>query len=645
MRSSMPLILTLVALTAPPAEGRAQQARDPQITLTRDVPQQASRLNIEDIAANAPVSLAWRAVHDSGVTYRWELTLDRARDQNNQNVTFLSLPDDPLCTGICEGPSSTGVEYRFQIRPLDFIRSDVVTDNARAQIFVRVFRDNNSFDPDESSSADWTFEVDTRRPPAPTLVTLVPAERRLTVRWEFPAARGDDIEFVTIAFCPDIRSVTSSSSGALDELPCDPGARREERNIGRDQRSFEIEADLQNDVPAAVSLKATDAFGNEGAFGNVLFQTPQEVTDFWELYQGQRGGEDGGFCFVATAAHGSYAHPVVRLLRVFRDRVLGWTPLSRGLTYGYYRVSPELAARVAASEDLAQAARIGLLPATAAAVGLLALPAFGGLVLLLIAVRALRRWRTGPVHGGWALLLCLTAATLAPGEARAQRPESALDSFGLGFEFRGGPYLPSIGQGDIVPGEPDAFVRIFGSRPNPLYSLGAEVQVYRGLGTVALGGSFGFMQWVGRAFVSRTGERASNDTTVFNLLPLTLTLGYRFDWLVDHTFIPFVPYVRGGLAYYVWWSTNGRGEISRVENPQGNDFIARGGRLGFTGSLGVAFLLNVLEPRAARALFDATNVRGTYFFAEVTSAQVDGFGSAGFDLSDATWSLGLFLEL
>ena len=642
MRSSIPPILIPLILAAASSEGHAQTK--PVITGT-PVPTQAQRLNIEELEGNALINLDWTAIHDVTLAeYRWELTLDRPRDEQNRTVPILSLPDEPLCNGDCEGRSDSGLSYRIQIRPSEFIPSSTAADDARASVWLRVFR-NGSFLSDESDTFEWRFEYDNRPPPPPNLVELVPGERRLTVRWSLPSSRGDDVETVTIGFCPDARSVTSSTSGALNALPCRP-SQIEETGIRRTEDSFDIETDLQNGVPAAVSLRSTDQFGNEGDFGNVLFQTPREVTDFWELYRQQGGAEDGGFCFVATAAHGSYAHPVVRLLRVFRDRVLGSTPLLRGLTYGYYRVSPPLAARVAASEELGRATRIGLLPATAAAIGLLVLPGLGAMVLLVIAVRAFgRRCGRGGRAGWWAALLCFAAVALALGVARAERPESALDSFGLGFEFRGGPYLPSIGQGELAPGEPDAFVRIFGSQANPLYTLGAEVQLYRGFGTVGVGGSFGFMQWVGRAIVGDTGESAANDTTVFNLLPLTLTAVYRFDWLVDHTFIPLVPYVRGGLAYYIWWTTNGRGDVSRVPNDQGDDFIGRGGTFGVTGSLGIAFLLNVLEPRAARALFDATNIRGTYFFAEVTTTQVDGFGSDGFDLSDATWSLGLFLEL
>ena len=640
MRSSILPPITLAVFMVLEVHGYAQTK--PVITAI-PVPTEVQMLDIKDLEADALIHLQWSATHDVGFAqYRWELTLGRARDEQNQTVPILQLLNEPLCDGDCEGRSDSGTTYSFQIYPSDIITSSTAVDDAVASLWLRVFR-NGSFLSEESDTYEWRFEYDNRPPPAPELVELVPGERRFEVRWSLPSSRGSDIETVAIGYCADIGGTVTSSSGTLDALPCSGNALRTKSGIARTEDSFDIRDGLQNGVPAAVALRATDRFGNVGDFGNVLFETPREATDFWELYREQGGGEDGGFCFVATAAHGSYAHPVVRILRTFRDRVLGQTPLSRGLTYAYYRLSPGLAARVAASEELGQAARIGLIPVAVVAVLVLGLPFLGVMVLGVLMGRLLRRWGSKPAWGR-AFLGVWVVLAVPISEARAeQRPDSALESVGLGLEFRGGPYLPALGHPASESDEPGAFRQIFGTKSNPLFTLGMELQVYRGVGTVAVGGSFGFMQWVGRS-INQNNE-LTTDTTVFNLLPLTLTVAYRFDWLADHTLVPLVPYVRGGLAYSIWWTTNGRGDISRVPNPDGDPFVGRGGTLGVTGSIGLAFLLNVIDSRAAHALFEATNIRGTYIFAELTSAKVDGFGGDGFDLSDATWSLGLFLEL
>ena len=51
----------------------------------------------------------------------------------------------------------------------------------------------------------------------------------------------------------------------------------------------------------------------------------------------------------------------------------------------------------------------------------------------------------------------------------------------------------------------------------------------------------------------------SGDTTALNIVPLSIMAVYRFDYLALRYKIPFVPYFKIGLAYYVWWIENGGG--------------------------------------------------------------------------------------
>lgn len=74
-----------------------------------------------------------------------------------------------------------------------------------------------------------------------------------------------------------------------------------------------------------------------------------------------------GFCFVATAAYGSYQEPHVQVLRQFRDRYLTTNAVGRRATELYYRVSPPLARFVAARPWARGATRVMLLPAYAVA--------------------------------------------------------------------------------------------------------------------------------------------------------------------------------------------------------------------------------------------------------------------------------------
>lgn len=248
-------------------------------------------------------------------------------------------------------------------------------------------------------------------------------------------------------------------------------------------------------------------------------------------------------------------------------------------------------------------------------------------------------------------LLLGSAVVLAPaGSARAEaglsRPKSIIP-IGIGFEFKGGPYLPALAESTSSPGG-DAFTRIYRNpSPRPLFAFGVDLQLYRGFGTAGVGGSFGFMQFVGKALLTTAGP-TSSDTTVFNQLPLNVEAFYRLDWLAERTWFPLVPYARGGPTYHVWWTTNGIGDVSRYSPnaaKASTDAVGRGGRFGVTGTIGLALLLNSLDPGSALNLFNATSIRGTYIFAELQTSRVNNFGRAGFDLSDNTWNVGIYFEM
>ncbi len=81
--------------------------------------------------------------------------------------------------------------------------------------------------------------------------------------------------------------------------------------------------------------RAVDVEGNESADSDeVCYETPES-----NIPHGGTSGNGGG-CFIATAAFGSYAEPRVRLLRDLRDQCLLTSTPGRWFVRMYYRYSP-----------------------------------------------------------------------------------------------------------------------------------------------------------------------------------------------------------------------------------------------------------------------------------------------------------------
>jgi len=76
----------------------------------------------------------------------------------------------------------------------------------------------------------------------------------------------------------------------------------------------------------------------------------------------QVGGGGGGFCFIATAAYGSYLEPHVKTLRTFRDNYLLTNRVGRKFVELYYRFSPQPAGLIASHPPLRTLSRWALTP-------------------------------------------------------------------------------------------------------------------------------------------------------------------------------------------------------------------------------------------------------------------------------------------
>ncbi len=633
------LTLIILVLCGLPTVATAQLLGNNVIISRSVLTLQEQRINIDDLvddeANPAPIRLSWSVSGLGFGDFEYELTYGAITQTSSTPPRLRVIESD----GFAE---AQGDQIAGELRVELFLR-DIIADSEDLPIAlggegrdeydeaicVNVYPAGNP-DPDETTSDCWTFDVDTLAPPAPIITELIPGEGRVLVLWE--RLNDNDIDAYEVVYCTNV----STAAESFTELPCPVNERGSSGEIGSTENSASISRGINTGERVALAMRSIDEFVNVGDPGDVSTAVPVPVDDFFELYE---GNEDGGFCFMATAAHGSYAHPTVRILRAFRDRILTAVPFGPAAIAVYYKYSPPLAARLSAAPHVAAPVRIGLviLAAFAALMMLCPLVALGWLIAMV--ARGLFE-RSGRVSRGWTAGGAAVLALLVAVPAEAKRPESELETLGIGIEFKGGPYSGAIQ-------DETGFSDVFGSGGQPLFVFGLDLQLYRGFGTVTAGGTVGFLRYSGFGlFGEGSGMEGdvSSDENELSIVPMTAVVGYRFDWLADNTWFPFVPYAEGGLAYYVWWATNGVGNLQR-RTVDGERQEARGGTLGYTGTLGLAFMLNKLDTKAAKTLFSNTGIRGTYVFFEVTSSQVDDFGGDGFDLSDFNWSVGLYMEL
>ncbi len=641
--------------------------------VTEDTP----TISGDDESNDTPILRKWRATVDVTQTHEFEINFADASGEAdkaaNNRVT--------MHTGLNEGLVTSGQEYSFEVVPSELKKARTTTVGVETvDIVLRVYRRGQRTTENAFETAVFSFKFDTDGPDSPTIKRVTSGERRLEVAWEHGST---DLKNFEVRWHPDVDktrctgTATRGASATDSNSSYDVRWPEEKTNIPETQDSIGIEDDIVLGRCVEVVVFAYDQAGNRSPASDSWFAESIEVLDFWDEYQRlaadgtlENTGEDGGFCFVATAAHGTYAHPVVQALRWFRDGVLRRTPIGQAAVHAYYTMSPPLAAEIAQDDALADGFRLALVPIALAAMLLLLAPFAGLIALLWIFRRELPRW-AGATSVALLLVLAAPSASAAPTD-----PHDRSGGIGFGFEFKGGLFLPAMadeynpttntGQASAA-----AFRNIFLDRDkngnledpsaNPLYTIGFDVHLYEGLGgSIGAGGTFGFMQFVGRglgvkaegdSLADRTAADArrtlveSSDTTVLHIAPLTLTAFYRFHLLRDELSVPIVPYVRGGLAYTIWAVGRGDGGLSTGQPTVGADEkTGIGGKAGLTATGGLAITLDSIDPKSARRLYVASGIRSTSVFVEYYFAWVDGFGSDGFDFSEDSWNAGLYLE-
>ena len=225
----------------------------------------------------------------------------------------------------------------------------------------------------------------------------------------------------------------------------------------------------------------------------------------------------------------------------------------------------------------------------------------------------------------------------------------------FGFEIRGGPFAPAIGNAaekrayDIIYGGDTG---LFDRRPL-LLQIEFDWYAFNRFGLLGVYGRVGRWRIAGhtrdcvgadgttQSCTSETLEGSSEGSSRTSLTawPLSAGIVYKFDQLKENWSIPLVPYAKGGVDYFLWTNTVD-GETSTASDGSSGS----GGQFGVTGSLGIALNIDFIEPSAATNARNGPGVADFYLFFEYRWTYA-GFRSSGLDWSDNHGLVGLGIDL
>ncbi len=460
--------------------------------------------------------------------------------------------------------------------------------------------------------------ADMKAPPLPTTLTLTPRESGITLEWEALSDTTDVKYFQALCTKADgSRAHDSATNAAQYETPtsmCGAShayaiANATLTNPGPEPtadlpaplaaldptyvcgeasgtaRAITLD-DLDNGTAYRVVLVAVDNSRNLAAIGIDQPITPQQVIDFWEELNNEDPYIQGGLCIASVDGRG----------------------------------------------DL------------------------GGALVVALAIGAVIRRRRR--RSRRLARLAALALVLAPAVASAQASYSpywqddADEELGMSeptwtMGLRLGPYVPSIdAKFDSSPGP---YARTF---LNDSVMFAVDVHRVWPLlrGQLGVGVTVGYYSNSTQAFQDGTTPatpdrpRAKDNLTRLSIVPTAVTAIYRATIFDDEFGVPLVPYLRGGVAYDVWWIKNPADELSHHMSCPTCDDRALGGSIGVVGAVGLAVRAERIDPDAAMSMQNS-GLEHAGFFAELEMGWIDGFGNdKKLSVGDTTWFGGVSFE-
>jgi hypothetical protein len=197
----------------------------------------------------------------------------------------------------------------------------------------------------------------------------------------------------------------------------------------------------------------------------------------------------------------------------------------------------------------------------------------------------------------------------------------------IGVEL--GPYRPAI---DTEFARDTPFEDVFGDKLAIMTRFRAGWLFEQPYGKIGASVSGGWAQDSARALTEDGGR--SGGRTSYRLYPVSAMLHLRGDALAELIPVPLVPFGSAGINYTFWRITRGNGSTAR----DGDD-RASGGSPNFEATLGVALLLDRIDPRSAQIMKENFGIAGAElsFF----GLYVHTLGKDRLRVGDLTWCAGL----
>lgn len=224
-------------------------------------------------------------------------------------------------------------------------------------------------------------------------------------------------------------------------------------------------------------------------------------------------------------------------------------------------------------------------------------------------------------------------AELVEGNHRFRSPQR------FAFELTFGPYRPDVDgefDGNRVP-----YAKYFGTADHLLIRGELDYQIWHRVGSLGIGLGAGYFSVNGTAPVADQMGVFSGDQSTLKVVPMSLSLVYRFDYFLETRKFPLVPFAKLGLDYAYWQITDGNGNIAT----DGMGGRGRGGTAGWHAAGGVALVLDFLDPDAAHDFDEDMGVNHTALTFEFFHSDISGLGQSNrLHVGDNNWTLGLLLE-